>query len=361
MNIKKICVIGGGNIGTYVAAYSKKHNYNVSLFVHDKNKFSSNIVILDEDKNTEEEFLIDLITSDLKEAIQDADLIFVTYPSFMFEELNKKLLPFVSQNTNLCFLPGTGGIEFAFSDCIKKGVHIFGFQRVPLVARLVEYGKNVHISGKRKCLFLGGINSNKEKMNYFKDFLSNLFETDCSILPNYLNVTLTPSNPILHTARLFSMFENYKETDIYERNFLFYEEWDNKSSENLIACDKELQKICKKIPLDLKNVISLPVYYESNDAETLTKKIISIPAFKGLSSPMVKVENGWKLDFNSRYFTADFPYGLKILIEVGKLFEVETPNMNKIWNWFTNLNLIYKEKCFKLENMTKEKFLELYE
>ena len=47
---------------------------------------------------------------------------------------------------------------------------------------------------------------------------------------------------------------------------------------------------------------------------------------KGLLSPMYKSENGWRVDWNSRYFTADFPFGLKILIDIAKLFDRNSGN-----------------------------------
>lgn len=92
-------------------------------------------------------------------------------------------------------------------------------QRVPLVARLKEYGNMVSVNGKRNCLYLGGIGVAKYELLQFAEFLENLFETDCEVLPNYLCVTLTPSNPILHTSRLFAMFKDYVEEKFYKRNF----------------------------------------------------------------------------------------------------------------------------------------------
>ncbi|MFR3264577.1 MAG: NAD/NADP octopine/nopaline dehydrogenase family protein [Blautia massiliensis (ex Durand et al. 2017)] len=37
-------------------------------------------------------------------------------------------------------------------------------------------------------------------------------------------------------------------------------------------------------------------------------------------------------DFNSRYFTADFSYGLVILIQIAEYVNIDVPNMRKPFN-----------------------------
>ena len=107
--------------------------------------------------------------------------------------------------------------------------------------------------------------------------MSEIWGIPCFPLPNYLSVTLTPSNPILHTTRLRTLFADYEEGKVYSRNTLFYGEWDGASSELLIKCDEELQKLIKVMDkLDLSAVRSLKIHYESGTVEAMTKKLCSI-------------------------------------------------------------------------------------
>ena len=89
----------------------------------------------------------------------------------------------------------------------------------------------------------------------------------------------------------------------------------------------------------------------------MTSKISSIKAFKGLLSPMYKSENGWKIDWNSRYFTTDFSFGLKILIDIAKMFEIKTPEMNKVWEWYSSIGIM--ESVFQMP-VDKEQFIKCY-
>ena len=269
--------------------------------------------------------------------MKDIDLIFVTYPAFKLHELADKMLPYIEPGMIICVVPGTGGAEFAFRNCINAGAALVGLQRVPSVARLEQYGKKVRCEGLRSELFIGSIPSYMaEKVS---GFMSNLWGIPCTSLPNYLNVTLTPSNPILHTTRLKTLFEDYKKGVFYKNNPLFYGDWNDKSSELLLACDDELQRICHKLnKMDLTYVRSLKVHYESENVKAMTKKISNIKSLHNLCSPMVKCDKGWIPDFNSRYFTADFPYGLAIIEEFSKIVNVDIPNIYETMDWYKRVS-----------------------
>ena len=155
---------------------------------------------------------------------------------------------------------------------------------------------------------------------------------------------MTPSNPILHTTRLKTLFGNWHDGVVYESIPLFYEDWDDESSKLLIACDEEVQKICAVLhEFELQYVKSLREHYESPTAEAMTKKISSISAFKGLTTPVVKVDDGYIPDLHSRYFTADFSYGLAIIKQIADFAEVITPNIDEILNWYRSIAIEKEE------------------
>jgi hypothetical protein len=131
------------------------------------------------------------------------------------------------------------------------------------------------------------------------------------------------------------MFNMYSKGMYYSENIPFYEKWTDIDSEILFGADKELQSICRAMSLaDLSSVRSLLDHYESHTISKMTNKISSISAFKGILSPMVKSDAGWKPDFTSRYFTCDFSYGLDLLTQFGAVLEVNTPIMDKMIQWY---------------------------
>ncbi len=356
----RITIIGAGNIGTQFAIEFASKGHEVVIFNSDASKIKKELEMIDETGQIIKKATIYMATSNISEAVQDSDYIIVTYPAFMLKNIADLMYEYVQPGTKIGVIPGTGGAEFFFRRYVEKGVEFFGLQRVPAVARLKQYGQTVCVTGKRDKLHLASIPT--VCSTQIASFFSTVFEMPCEILPNYLSVTLTPSNPILHTTRLKTLFEDYVPSKVYSKNPLFYEEWTNASSKLLLQCDEELQNICKELKeLDLSGVRSLKLHYESSTVEELTKKIRSIKSLHGLLSPMLEVENGFIPDFQSRYFTADFPYGLSIIQQIAELVKVEVPNINKTLAWYYSVT--GKDNEFYLSDygfMKKEDLYKFY-
>ena len=74
-------------------------------------------------------------------------------------------------------------------------------------------------------------------------------------------------------------------------------------------------------------------YYESYDASSLTQKIRSIPAFQTITSPMKEVNGGWIPDFSSRYFTEDFPFGLRFVVDLMLVHGISSSIVDAVYQW----------------------------
>ena len=356
----RITIVGAGNIGTQFAVHCAAKGHNVIMYGSKPERINKQLSIVDENKNIILEGNIDLATSNPDIAFKNADVIFITMPAYCLDMMNSIIFPYVHKGLKIFIVPGTGGGECVFKETIKKGAIICGLQRVPSVARLVEYGKCTCAVGYRDTLHVAAIPN--KNVGECVAIIENIFDKKTIPLPNYLNITLTPSNPILHTTRLRNLYGDYHAGMVYESVPLFYEDWNNETSELLLACDDEVQEICGALrQFDLSYVKSLRIHYESPTADAITKKISSITGFKGLTSPAIKVEGGYIPDFNSRYFTADFSYGLSILIQIADLVGVNVPNMKKTLEWYYGIVGKRKEYNFSDYGINNfEKFIEFY-
>lgn len=328
-----ITIVGAGNVGTQLAVHCAEKGHSVTIYTSKPHLIAKELYIIDDDDKVFKTGKISNATSDTKEAFAGADMLFITMPACCVKNIASKILPFVKKGMKIGLVPGTGGGECAFRQHIEQGAVVFGLQRVPSVARLLEYGKKVRATGYRKELHVGALPG--QYVQECSDLVSGLFDMPCRVLPNYLNLTLTPSNPILHTTRLRILFKDYDEKIGYNRIPLFYEEWDNESSELLLKCDDEVQQICKALKeFDLEYVKSLRVHYESENAQQLTNKLSGIKGFQGIKVPMIQVEDRFVPDLESRYFTADFPYGLAILVQIAEFAGVSVINMTETLEWY---------------------------
>lgn len=325
----KTVVVGGGNIGTLLLAELIHNNPEdeVTIQTGNSSEWTKTISVYDSDNN----LIYSVSDFNITEKIiPDAEYYFFALPKNVIRNVIKRYIENVNGNCTFIFLPGTGGVEYLYAYAKSKNISFVGLQRVPYIARLKEYGRSVYNLSKKDMLFVALLGTDRYK------FLEEKLGVETNVLDNYLCVTLTPSNPILHPARIFSMFSENEIEFEYERNFLFYEEWDDKSSEYLIAADSELQEICNSLPeMNLRNVVSLKKHYGSNTVREMTNKLSSIKAFKGIKSPMKKTQNGkFVVDLHSRYFLEDFDFGLRIIKDIADILHISVPTVSKILAWY---------------------------
>lgn len=332
-----ICILGGGNIGTLVMGeIGVKEDISVRLLTSRPDEWNHIIEVCDNDGIFKYSGRVDVISNNPEEVISDADIIISTLPSYMFNKTIQRIKPFIKVGAWIGVMPGNGGSEFYCNELIESGCTMFGFQRVHGIARIKEYGKSVYDLGKKKELYIGAIPAcNTAEVCRVMEYL---FNVKCNPLVNYLAVTLTPANPILHTARLYEMFHNYEEGMYWEKMINFYTEWTDEASTMLFACDEEVQTLCSRLDtIDLNGVGFVRKYFGVETPQQMTVKISNMVALKNIQSPMVKTENGYIPDFKSRYFIEDFPFGLCIIKGFCEMVELKTPFIDKILMWFENI------------------------
>ena len=334
----RITIVGGGNIGTQFAVHCAEKKHDVIIFTSAPGVFEKHLQIVDEKQTVTHEGDIRLATNKPEEAFSDCDLVIVTYPANMMKKAAEAMEPYISSETLIGAVPGNGGSECAFHRLIERGNIFFLIERVPAIARLVKKGSTVKSTGYRKEMHVAALPAAEAEK--CAKLVESFFDIQCTSIPNILNLTMTPSNPILHTTRLRTMFSDYLPGVFYDRIPLFYEEWTDQASEFLLKCDDEVQAICRALPEHhLSYVKSLRDHYESYTVGQMTAKISGIPAFKGIATPSLKVGNKYIPDLHSRYFTADFSYGLSIIKQVASFAGVETPYIDDVMRWYEGIAL----------------------
>lgn len=330
----KITIVGAGNIGIACAVDLSKSTDNVvTVYTHKANKFGSCLKKIDMDTNEVVTSDSVFITDNKEKAFSNCDIVIVTLPSFLIENFVNDI---INYNPKIIYyVPGYGGKELYSKILSEKGIIIAGLERVPYIARLQTF--NEVYASKKTSLACATLNS--KDTEFACALLEKLFDIPCIRIQSYLTVSFTPSNPILHTSRLFSMFENCNFETTLQKQIKFYAEWNDYSSENLICMDKELDNIVAKVEgVNVSQYKSICTHYESFDIESMTKKITSIKAFQNILSPLIETDTGdYKIDSKSRYFEEDFLYGLLILKSFAEILAVDTPYMNKVLIWYGNL------------------------
>lgn len=328
-NMTRICICGGGSLAHVCAGVlSSQPHVEVNILTRKPAKWSHQIEVADQD-NKVYKGNICIISDNAEEALRDCNIVLLCLPGFAIERILESIKTYVG-NAVVGSIVCSTGFFFAAHRVLGEDARLFGFQRVPFIARTVEYGRSANLLGYKPQLAIAI--ENVENKENFRQLVETLWMTPTKLLSSHYEASLTNSNPILHTGRLYSMWKDW-DGEVYDHNILFYKEWTNEASQILIEMDAEFMQLLDVLPVTKGVIASLLEYYESHDAESLTKKISSIQAFQNITSPMKEVDGGWIPDFDSRYFTEDFPYGLKFIIELAKDKNINCPNLNKVFDW----------------------------
>lgn len=81
-----IAIYGGGNIGTQFAAHFAEAGNEVTMFTSKPEKFAEHLTVVDKQGNVIHKGNLKLATNDPKKAFSNADVIFITVPSFAMKK-----------------------------------------------------------------------------------------------------------------------------------------------------------------------------------------------------------------------------------------------------------------------------------
>lgn len=328
----RITICGGGNLGHVCAGFLSAQNGNqVSLLTRKPDLWSNHIKIIDCRGHVFHGKLAH-ISDCADEVIPNAELVLICLPGFAIEDELKRIAPYLSQSCLVGSVVSSSGFFFAAFKELSACQPLFGFQRVPFISRITKYGQSAELKGYKDLLSVAIEHATDRET--VREILERLFLTPVKLLSSHYEASLSNSNPLLHTSRLYTLWHNWEPGVSYKRNPGFYTEWTKDASELYIAMDKEFQQLLNKLGLAEGCISSVLEYYECSDADALTKKIRSIPAFQGILSPMVSDKSGMYVpDFTSRYFTEDFPYGLRFIVERGEALNVDMPKSKNVYLW----------------------------
>ncbi len=330
-----ICICGGGNLGhVCIGVLSCLPEVEVNLLTTHPERWGGDVEVVDPDGKIYQG-KISKVSSDPSQVIPQADMVLLCLPGYAIKETLKTIAPHLQPLTPVGSVVSSTGFFFFAHEHLKPSAPLFGFQRVPYICRIVDYGHKAQLKGYKQELKVA-IEA-ADDAQALAGLLGRLFSTPVDLLSSHYEVSLSNSNPLLHPARLYDLWHDYVPGTIYGQVPQFYAEWTERASELYMAMDDELQVLLTRLPVRSGAIMPVLDYYESHDVRSLTAKIRSITAFQGIKAPMRPTKGGFEPDLSSRYFTEDLPYGMRFIVETAKEKEVAVPTINKVYEWGMSL------------------------
>ena len=333
----KVTIIGAGNIGTYLAAYiSLKKDCKVWVYTSKSNFFNKELTLLEEEKNFEHHVKLHCVTSDIKEAVRNADYILITHPSFIVENTINEITLHAKKGAVIGAIPSFGSKEeYYIDDLIKKGCIFFGSQRVPSLTRLITYGKAISLKQKNASMKLGVIP--QEYNEKVCSDMTTLIDIPCTPFYDYLTSPEISYATSPHPSKIYEIFSVYSDNIVYKKIPLFYEEWGDDSSAMLLQLSEDLKKVFLELKqlydTNNKNFDSLKTYFNIQTPEQLTHKIRTSPNFNSLD----ETDKGDHLDSESSFFIDDLLNGLCVLKSFSEILCLEVTTLDKVIYWAQEL------------------------
>ncbi|EAM8615765.1 hypothetical protein BHS62_24600 [Salmonella enterica] len=286
------------------------------------------------------------------EACRDADVVIVTAPSHARHALLSHLQPALPRNKPVFVgaIPGFGGFDWLAEYLLGSvgNVVLWGMKDVPHIAYDLTPGRSVRLGGAKSRLYVAL--HRREKAEHAQILLSHLhrlYDSPVTLLGDYLEITLTPGNPIMHSAVIYGLIGPWGQW--HQHPFTDVPCWWNDCPElgayYLQRCDEENQALCRAASAALNSNLSSvkPLKQEIVEAygdqivdpRTLLSVLRTNRAYAGIPLPLIPLENGggYVFDCQHRVFQEDIAFGLGLLVAIGEQLQVSVPCMREIYHW----------------------------
>ncbi len=368
-----VAVLGGGNGGHAVAAELALGGWKVNFFELPQfapgfEKVLRTKEVRTEGVSGENVAKLNLATTDIRQAITEAEVLFVITPAFGHKSIAEACAPFVQEGQIIVLMPGSGGsLEFAkiFKQRrVKKELILAETATLPYGARLKAPG---HVNLFIKALVLPtGVFPSKRT----PEIIPKLQTYYPSIRParDVLEAAINNANPVVHPAATLLSATRIEHA---KGEFYLYAEgmtpvvaraFERLNEERLALCNILDYTLYHWDNLDFKG------YGLGETEEECRYRILdtSMNACFGKDGMYAAMKMKGPEHLKDRYITEDVPYGMVLISTLGDLLGVPTPTWDAViqlasvinrTDYWTSGRGTNELAIAKMDRLTLKKFL----
>lgn len=368
---KQLVICGGGSSAHTLIPFLKDSIFDVSIYTSRPEKWSNVIDLEYQDPSGKvlNVFSGELkkASSDPKELIPNADYIVFCMPVHKYRVALQEIAPYINKEKNVFIgtVYGQGGFNWMVDE-IKRcysltNVVIFAFGLIPWICRIIEYGKKGVTYGCKAANYAATY-----PYSYFKQVDEEFLEQVCykwfkkgkvEQSNNFLSLTLSVDNQIIHTSRCFGLYKVHGETWTSKEDVpMFYRDYDDVSAKLLADLDEDYSKIRNKITelypqKDYKYMLDYLALerfsYQSHNTD-IKESFVTSQTLVAIGTPVVQNTEGlWEIDRNHRFFMDDIYYGNCIAKWLAEQMSIEVSTIDAILHW---AQLVRKENIIDNNN-----------
>lgn len=362
-----VVVCGGGRTGHLAAVLFKQlPGVRVSLLtgnreVIDRHHASDIGITVSMPDGTTCSARLDAVASEADAILADADVVFVTVPAHARPSLLRSIAAHLPSDKPVYVgaIPGFCGFDWLAERVFAQhpNVVIWGMKDVAHIAFDLHPGVSVRMGGAKSTLYVATHARESEASRAeLLAHLQRLYTAPVELLDHYLEITLTPGNPIMHSAVIYGLIGPYGQWHdrVFDSRICWWTDCPELGAYFIERSDEENQLLCRTIEarlgLDLSSIKPLKQeIIEAYDTQirdhgTMLSVLRTNQAYDDIEAPLIPAGDrgghaeytgnaGYVIDRTHRAFHEDVAYGLALLVEMGRRLDAPLPHMEEVFHW----------------------------
>lgn len=321
-NLPNFCVLGAGHGGQALAGHLSLLGFDVSLYNRTFARIKPIVALggINVEGEVKGFARLNLITSDIKEAIEGREILMVVVPAYAHRPIVEAMAPYLKDGQKIVLNPGrTGGAlevrNILKEKGVKKDVLIAEAQTFIYASRSENPGQ-VRIFRVKNAIPVAAIPAYRttEIIGRLKLALPQFIPGD-----NVLNTSLDNIGAIFHPALTILNAGRIEST---RGNFQYYVEGITPSIA-LILEEMDKERVAVASALGIRSLTAREWLYIAYDAvgKTLYEAMQNNEGYKGIMAPPT---------LDTRYIEEDVPMSLVPIASLGDMLGVPTPTIKSI-------------------------------
>ncbi|MDH4554633.1 hypothetical protein E8F11_05475 [Pseudomonas sp. BN417] len=363
---KVITIVGGGNSAHVLIPLLSRTNHFIQLLTSRPNRWSRNPELIIQSPVNGVSSVVGRIhglSGDPAEVIPMSDIIILSMPVSEYYSALKDVAKYILPDRKYVIgtLYGQGGFDWmvrsAFNQHDLSLITYFAIGALPWVCRARDYGRTGALlsANKRNLVAMS-------RPSEFRELNENLFRHlgefwfgfgAFALADNFISVTLTVDNQIIHPSRLFGLYQSCDGVwDLAEDVPYFYKDFDDFSAELVSRIDEEYSSIrssLRKRYSEMKfgfmmSYLELEEFSNDYRPAAVIDTFIHSQSLSSIKTPTRFHGGKFHIDTSHRFFRDDVIYGVLIAKWIAEQMDLQTPTIDKLISWYKKRLAIADDK-----------------
>lgn len=175
--MRRICICGGGALGHVIAGYLSAHGQaEVVVLTSRPSDWQDEMIIYTPGESSRRLLgKIHCVTSEPQIALSGADIVLLCLPGFLIRKELLRIREYLEVGAYIGSVFSSTGFFFESLELLDDRYPLWGFQRVPFISRIKEYGHSANLLGYKNSYHIAVERASDHDKEKFRLWIENAF------------------------------------------------------------------------------------------------------------------------------------------------------------------------------------------